>query len=290
MKISKILQVIVGVSIGIIVALRGGLASKTSVEPSNRTESAPTTVTDAGIVKVLEHLGLLSIVNCLRPADSGILNWEEGMFATYSYVPRSSPEMFEAAANITWEILRRVEPSDATSKAFGMLDAPMYWLCVRGVCGLRGVGGDEYRIASPHEMRVTEQTAQYVLTNGYIPLRNPFRDALPTNGFPEMRLEEVGYEEFATERGVLKCRKCRCMIGEAPVDAIVLLSDAVTPLGIVAISAFGAELTLRDFGTGSMRSIAPLMESTVGGVSTLAFGCNSCHEEGNPHVQLSPPR
>ncbi|MCG8462488.1 MAG: hypothetical protein MI919_39895, partial [Holophagales bacterium] len=101
-------------------------------------------------------------------------------------------------------------------------------------------------------------------------------------------LVALGKETVETVAGTWLTDRYRTDLGSARLD--IWAHPKAGPLGIVRLRSAGELLELEETGTQQIFRVPAMLMPLLDGRSTLAHFCDSCHEPGNPHRILDPPR
>lgn len=255
----------------------------TSLEPSRgvRAESAY-------IGKMLRDLGLGVQIYLCQPADLGVEEWEVGDFARYAYRcegPR--PDAWDIAPEVTFEVLAKVAPEDRYGVLHGRPEGPAHWLRGGGMASFREVRGDDYRLATPRDLRITRSTPSFHVIDHYFPIEmNLWYEVDP----PPITWVDLGTERVRTPAGERECRRLRLITLDDVPGVDVWADPAVRPLGIVRITVGGESLELLEHGRRDAIEVPPMVAHLVSGEAAMTFGCSSCHVDGAGRTLREVPR
>ena len=218
-------------------------------------------------------------LNLIPPVQLGIGQWKIGDYARYRYRRKqalgSNQLLFDREA--TFHIVGKLDNSGS----------PRYWLKKKGFSYWRTFPKESYRYVTVHDLRITPENRRYDILENYIP--GKFSSCNQTT-IPFAKLVKLGKEKIKTEAGTFECIHYRAEFGHALPHVEIWASDAIPPLGIVRVRSETEMLDLLSFGQNTEIAVPKLIQPVIEGISTLDYGCNSCHGNDDCHESIFPPR
>lgn len=218
-------------------------------------------------------------LNLIAPTQLGINRWQIGDYARYSYRRKQAPdsELLVFEREVGFHIIGVLQKEDTEG----------YWLKKTGFSAFRTVPVDIYRYVTVHDLRITPKTPRYSIQKNYIPLK--FKSCDQT-GIPLAKLIKIGEEKVETEAGTFECIHYQVEIIPDRTYLELWASPAIPPLGIIRVQSETEMLELTSFGQDREITVPRLIRPVIEGISTLNYGCNSCHEPNDPHKFIFPPK
>ena len=218
-------------------------------------------------------------LNLIPPVQLGIEQWQLGDYARYRYrrkqEPGSDQLLFDREA--TFHIVGKLDDSGSHG----------YWLKKTGFSYFRTFPKDIYRYVTVHDLRITPENRRYDFLQNYIPGKFSFCDQTT---IPLAKLVKLGKEKIETEVGTFECIRYRAELGRSYPPLEIWASAAIPPLGIVRVRSDTEMLDLLSFGKNTEITVPQLIQPVIEGISTLDYGCNSCHGTESCHEAIFPPR
>ena len=163
-----------------------------------------------------------------------------------------------------------------------------YWMKKTGFNPERGVPKDIYRYVTVQDLRITPQLSRYDFVRNYFPV---LENHCEQGSIPQAKLVKLGQDTIETEAGAIECIHYRAHLGAAhnykPIE--IWTSAAVPPLGIVRVQSPIETLELIAYGKDSETTVPVVFQPVIEGISTLEYGCSSCHG-GGCHEMVFPPK
>jgi len=223
------------------------------------------------------------VLNLIAPEQLGVSHWQIGDYAQYQYhrYQSQSPSFplstAEADKTVAFHIIGELKVP--TSR--------QHWMKTTGMHFFRQVPGDIYQLVRPDDMRMTSENRRYRFLQNYVPSKETFHDL---STLPVAKLVELGKEEIETEAGRFECMYYRVELGANSSTYKIWANAKVSPLGIVRMQSQNEVLELISFGKKIDFTIPELFQPVIQGISTLNYGCTSCHGSENCHEAIFPPK
>lgn len=250
--------------------LAGALACQQGTDGFRREEMDPGRFP---LAPFLESFGLGLQVYLLSPASLGVARWEVGDHASYAYgCDGARPREAELSPLVAFDVIGSADEQGLHHAGDEPPGDERFWLRGSGLAGFRGVPGDDYRVASPAELRVTSELS-FTFTPDYFPIPTP---RLP---LPQLVLERRGTETIETAAGRMECEH---LTGRAAPDlpAVELWANpAVRPLGIVRLELGPESLQLVACGKRAPEPLDARIVPTMQRTAPVLWSCASCHVE-----------
>ena len=220
-------------------------------------------------------------LNLIAPTQLGIDSWQIGDYARYRRQGKRS-ESNESNDKFQEEVSFHVVGELEKSGSHG------YWLKKTGFHITQpDLPTDIYRWVTVQDLRITSKNIGFEDPLNYLPLRI---DICEQTDIPLANLIKLGKEAIETEVGTFECVHYRVELGENGESLEIWSSAAIPPLGIVRLRSQTDVLELISFGKDTDITVPRLIQPLLEGISTLAYGCNSCHGYDNCHEMFFPPR
>ncbi|MYB92494.1 DUF3108 domain-containing protein [Candidatus Poribacteria bacterium] len=217
-------------------------------------------------------------LNLIAPPQLGVRHWEIGDYARYRHRRKRSVHYDKLDREIGYHIIGALEISGDQG----------YWLKQTGFYYFRTIPRDIYRWVKLHDLRTTRGGMDYEYLQNYIPFRVEFCEQ---SDVPFAKLLKLGEERIETEAGTFECIHYRAELTELNREVLeIWVSPAISPLGIVRAQSENDILELISFGQNKEITIPKLIQPVIEGISTLDYGCNSCHGYETCHESIFPPR
>ena len=220
----------------------------------------------------------ISNLNLIAPPQLGVRRWQIGDYAHYRHQRQRSENYDKLDREVGFHIIGALEISGDQG----------YWLKQTGFFSFRTIPRDIYRWVKLHDLRTARGGMDYEYLQNYIPFRVEFCEQ---SDVPFAKLLKLGEEKIETEAGTFECIHYRAELTEPSREALeIWVSPAISPLGIVRAQSENDILELISFGQNTEITIPKLIQPVIEGISTLDYGCNSCHGYETCHESIFPPR
>lgn len=223
------------------------------------------------------------VLNLIVPEQLGVTQWQIGAYAQYQYhrYQSQSPPFplstADAEKTVAFHIIGELKAAAAHQ----------YWIKITGVLFYRQVPGDIYHLVRPNDMRITSENRRYRFFQNYVPSKETFPE---WNRPPVAKLVELGRVEIETEAGRFECTHYRVELGPDFPTHEIWANSKVLPLGIVRMQSQNEVLELMSFGQNKAITVPKLFQPVLQGISTLDYGCTSCHGSESCHESIFPPK
>ena len=220
----------------------------------------------------------ISNLNLISPPQLGVRRWQIGDYALYRHRRKQSENYDKLEREVGFHVIGELERSGDQG----------YWLKQTGFHSFRTIPRDIYRWVKSHDLRTTQEGMNYEYLQNYIPSRV---ELCEQSDIPFAELLKLTTEKVETEAGMFECIHYRAVLPEPNREALeIWVSSAIPPLGIVRAQSGNDILELISFGQNTEVTVPKLLQPVIEGISTLDYGCNSCHGYETCHESIFPPR
>ncbi len=243
-------------------------------------------------IRVPDVRELKHILNFVAPVQLGVDHWGVGDYAQYQYHRHRSH-----SSESTGTIEETESPSgfsdDFKNVSFHIIDelttpeSHKYWMKIMGMLSFRNIEGDIYQLESPNDRRITSENRRYEFIHNYIPSKIEHYDF---GDIPLVKLVKLGQATIETKAGRFECTHYKVELGSNLLTVEIWGTPKIRPLGIVRAQSQDEVLELISLGKKTDITIPKLMQPVIQGISMLDQGCTSCHEAGNCHKSIFPPK
>ncbi len=224
------------------------------------------------------------VLNLIAPEKLGVKHWQIGDYAQYQYhqyegqLQPSSP-LFptDAEKTVTFQIVGDLKTT--TSRR--------YWMKTTGLLFFRHIPTDLYQLVHPNDIRMTAENQGYRFIKNYVPSKEVYGDP---SQLPVAKYVKLGKSIVETQAGHFECIHYRVELGPDFPTHEIWANAAVGPLGIVRMQSQNEVLELISFGHNGNITVPKLFQPVLQGISTLNYGCTSCHGSDNCHESIFPPK
>ncbi len=241
-----------------------------------------------GRIGDLEKRGLLSQIQFIRPSAFGITGFQIGDYATYHYsrVPDAPQLSMVAPPTVTVDVVGVLDAAHPLHRALPAGSGIKHWLRFQGYAGWREHPGDEYRLVSLNDLRITAHTPSWSFVPGYFPIRDTAGQRWTDTEVADLDYED--HEVIEINGQAMPCSRYRVVLPGNSVAFQVWVNLEVRPLGIVRAKSTTDEILIENWGTRPISELSRSMAHIINGRSTISSGCLSCH--GNTcHESREPP-
>jgi len=216
-------------------------------------------------------------LNLIAPTQLGIEQWQVGDYARYRKTERAGNGMPSPPRLVDFHIIGELDESDTLR----------HWMKITGFRSFRKKFPLEYyRLITASDLKLSPPNRSY----RYMPNYVPQLIKSDQTKVPPAKLIEIGPAAIQTEAGTFECVLYHAVLSDQETILKAWTTSEVPPLGIVRVESETEMMELISYGQKVDFTIPTLLQPVFQGVSKLKESCTACHEYGNCHERIFPPK